>query len=135
MTSIAISEPLRPTLFVLGDKMARPKKIIDWETVKKLCAIHCTGEEIASIVDVSYDTLERHIKAEFAMSFADFYKKHSSNGKMSLRRKQYEVAMSGNTTMLVWLGKQYLGQTDKTESNVKAEVSTLSDLIDELSDE
>lgn len=115
--------------------MARPKKIIDWETVKKLCDIHCTGEEIASIVDVSYDTLERHIKAEFAMSFADFYKKHSSNGKMSLRRKQYEVAMSGNTTMLVWLGKQYLGQTDKTESNVKAEVSTLSDLIDELSDE
>lgn len=115
--------------------MARPKKIIDWETVKKLCAIHCTGEEIASIVGVSYDTLERHIKDEFGESFAEYYKKHSANGKMSLRRKQYEVAMSGNTTMLVWLGKQYLGQTDKTESNVKAEVSTLSDLIDELSNE
>lgn len=95
--------------------MARPKKIIDWEMVKKLCAIHCTGEEIANIVDVSYDTLERHIKTEFKMGFAEYYKKHSASGKMSLRRKQYEVAMAGNTSMLIWLGKQHLGQADKQE--------------------
>jgi hypothetical protein len=31
----------------------------------------------------------------------------------SVRRKQFELAMAGNPTMLVWLGKQYLGQHDK----------------------
>jgi hypothetical protein len=31
---------------------------------------------------------------------------------MSLKRKQYEVAMSGNVSMLIWLGKNILGQRD-----------------------
>lgn len=93
--------------------MARPKIEIDFDMVKKLCAIQCTGQEIADVLDVSYDTLERRVKEVYQISFADYIKKHSANGKMSLRRKQHEVAMNGNTTMLVWLGKQYLGQTDK----------------------
>lgn len=93
--------------------MARPKIEIDFDMVKKLCAIQCTGQEIADVLDVSYDTLERRVKEVYQISFADYIKKHSANGKMSLRRKQHEVAMKGNTTMLVWLGKQYLGQTDK----------------------
>jgi hypothetical protein len=36
-------------------------------------------------------------------------------GFVSLRRKQYELAMAGNATMLIFLGKQYLGQADKRE--------------------
>lgn len=117
--------------------MARPKIEIDFDMVKKLCAIQCTGQEIADVLDVSYDTLERRVKEVYQISFADYIKKHSANGKMSLRRKQHEVAMNGNTTMLVWLGKQYLGQTDKqvTENTSRIEVSTLSDLMDELADE
>ena len=93
--------------------MARPKIKIDFDMVKKLCAIQCTGQEIADVLDVSYDTFERRVIEVYQISFADYIKKHSANGKMSLRRKQHEVAMNGNTTMLVWLGKQYLGQTDK----------------------
>jgi len=27
--------------------------------------------------------------------------------------KQFDVAMKGNTTMLIWLGKQILGQNDQ----------------------
>ena len=38
---------------------------------------------------------------------------------MSLRRKQYEVAMSGNTSMLIWLGKNILGQRDHVENEIK----------------
>jgi len=36
-------------------------------------------------------------------------------GFVSLRRKQYELAMAGNATILIFLGKQYLGQADKGE--------------------
>jgi hypothetical protein len=31
-------------------------------------------------------------------------------------KKQYDVAMSGNTALLIWLGKQYLKQSDKVET-------------------
>lgn len=30
--------------------------------------------------------------------------------RMRLRRAQLRLAMDGNVTMLIWLGKQYLGQ-------------------------
>ena len=93
--------------------MARPKKEIDWETVRKLCAMQCTGEEIASFINVDYDTLNAAAKREHEMGFSDYFKKHSANGKISLRRKQYEVATSGNVPMLIWLGKQCLDQKDK----------------------
>jgi hypothetical protein len=31
---------------------------------------------------------------------------------------QYTAANNGNPTMMIWLGKQYLGQKDKTESEI-----------------
>lgn len=85
----------------------------DWNTVEKLCSLHCTGEEIAGILDVDYDTLNTRIKEKYGYGFSDYFKKKSAKGSASLRRRQYELAMDGNPTMLVWLGKQYLGQVDK----------------------
>ena len=41
------------------------------------------------------------------------YHKGYANLKISLRRKQIELAQDGDKTMLVWLGKQILGQSDK----------------------
>jgi len=96
--------------------MARPLTEIDWDQVDKLCAIHCTGEEQAAILGISYDTLNRACKREYELSFAEYFKQKASSGKMSLRRKQYTAAMDGNTTMLVWLGKNWLGQRDQPES-------------------
>lgn len=95
--------------------MARPLAQIDWDQVDKMCAIHCTGEEQAAVLGVDYDTLNRACQREYEVSFAEYFKQKASNGKMSLRRKQFTAAMDGNTTMLVWLGKNWLGQTDQIE--------------------
>jgi hypothetical protein len=95
-------------------KTGRPKIEIDFAEVDKLCQIQCTGEEIASFFEISYDTLERRCKEQFKVSFAEYIKEKSAKGKSSLRRLQWKAAMNGNVTMLIWLGKQYLGQTDKT---------------------
>lgn len=45
--------------------------------------------------------------------------------KVNLFAKQYEIAMEGNVTLLIWLGKQYLGQTDKidNEDNKPSEIN------------
>ena len=49
------------------------------------------------------------------MTFAEYFKQKASHGRMSLRRKQYTAAIDGNTTMMVWLGKNWLGQSDQPE--------------------
>lgn len=98
--------------------MARPRIELtdkDWVQIEKMCAIFCTGEEIAAILGISYDTLERRVKERFDMSCAEYIKEKSAIGKMSLRRMQYKAAEKGNNAMLIWLGKQYLGQTDKQD--------------------
>lgn len=92
--------------------MARPKIKINWEQVDQMCGIHCTGEEQAAILGIDYDTLNRACKREKKKSFADYFQQKSASGKMSLRRKQFTTALDGNPTMLIWLGKNWLGQTD-----------------------
>lgn len=98
--------------------MSNPKIVFtddQWKQIENMAAIFCTGEEIANILGVDYDTLGSRIKERYLTTTSDFLKKHQSNGKMSLRRQQYKKAMEGNVTMMIWLGKQFLGQTDKNE--------------------
>jgi len=95
--------------------MAAPRKEIDYDLLEKYCAIFCTAEEIAFLFDMSADTLDTRIKEKYECGFSEYYKKASSKGKMSLRRKQFEVALSGNVAMLIFLGKNALGQSDKQE--------------------
>lgn len=93
--------------------MARPRKEINWEEFDKLCAIQCTQKELADWFDVSVDTIERAVKREKNCGFAEYYAQRRGKGKISLRRAQFQAAMNGNTALLIWLGKQYLGQTER----------------------
>jgi hypothetical protein len=95
--------------------MGRPKKHIDQDMFEKLCSIFCTKLEIADMFNVSEDTLENWCKKTYKDTFSAVYKSKSSAGKRSLRRKQFEVAMGGDRGMLIWLGKNYLGQSDKLD--------------------
>jgi len=85
--------------------MGRPKIELDTEEIIKLASYGCTNREIASFFDVSERTLKR--------SFADFLTKGRDSGKRKLRKVQWEVAMKGNVSMLIWLGKQVLGQSEQ----------------------
>ena len=85
--------------------MARPKKQIDPKLVESLAAVGCTNIEIATLAGCSDDTLTRR--------FADILERGSASLKMSLRRKQVTIAQAGNVAMLIWLGKNLLGQTDR----------------------
>lgn len=108
----------------------RPKKILTEDALKlieNLSRIMCTDEEIASILNCSRDVFYTQENEEL---FRQATQKGKANGKQSLRRKQYEVAMKGNSSMLIWLGKQWLGQTDKVEQTTSFEdLTPLADLI------
>lgn len=103
------------------------------EQFKKLCGIFCTREEIASIMGVSKPTLTKRIAEYFpdTPTWEEAFKYYSAMGKASLRRKQFEMAMSGDRTLLIFLGKNYLGQSDNgavTEREVKptAKITTFT---------
>lgn len=87
-----------------------------------MCALHCTLAEIAGFFKCSEDTIERWCLRENKITFAEFYKKHSANGNISLRRMQFKAAEKGNVAMLIFLGKQYLGQKDNPDESDNAEV-------------
>ena len=114
------------------NKGGRPTKPIDYTKLDAMCAIHCTGEECAAILGVSYEHLNNQLKKDGNVGFLDYFKIKGSNGKMSLRRKQYDQAMSGNATMLIWLGKQWLNQSDKVEREGNSINDAIAALINKL---
>jgi hypothetical protein len=105
-------------------RRGRPKKFVDLELVEKLAHIQCTYGEIASTLGVSVDTLERN------KDFAAVYKRGAEGGRKSLRRMQFESANKGNVIMQIWLGKQYLGQSDQGTLQVRR-VSSLEEMSSE----
>lgn len=90
--------------------MARPKKEINTSQVEALAAINCSLEEIASVIDCDVRTLTRR--------FAQVIKKGRDQGKSSLKRKMWDIALGGNVTMCIWLSKQMLGYTDKKDIGI-----------------
>ena len=106
----------------------RPKIQIDYNTVEKLANIQCTQEEIASFLNISVRTLQRDEE------FCRIYKKGQENGKMSLRRIQYKLAEK-NTSMAIFLGKQYLGQRDNVEVKAPEELNKVTELLNKLEEE
>jgi hypothetical protein len=101
----------------------RPRIVLDEEQIKALAGIHCSLAEMAAVMDCSVSTLSRN--------YAEAIEKGRENGKASLKRKQFELAMKGDRVMLIWLGKQYLDQTEKKQITARLEhrhdLSKLSD--------
>ena len=94
--------------------MPRPKKEIDSKIFESLCKLQCTEAEICSFLEVSDKTLSAWCKRTYNESFSETYKKKSEGGKISLRRAQFRLAEK-NAAMAIFLGKQYLGQSDNPE--------------------
>lgn len=94
-----------------------------------LCRIQCTEEEICGVLNCDDATLGRWCKTVYGRTFADVYKEKRQGGKASLRRQQFKIAET-NATMSIWLGKQYLGQSD---SPVVVETTALDKLCDAIS--
>ena len=95
--------------------MARPTKEINRKTFENLCGIQCTKEEICAVLDVTDKTLENWCKREYRKGFSEVFSEKRKIGAVSLRRSQFRLAEK-NASMGIWLGKQYLGQTDSPVS-------------------
>ena len=90
----------RPMMFA----HSRTKRV-NVEQLVKLAVIGCTNAEIGVYFGLDASTVSRR--------FAGSLQKGRELRKRLLRQRQTEVALAGNVGMLIWLGKNVLGQRDK----------------------
>jgi hypothetical protein len=95
-------------------KLGRPRfeftpKVL--EQIEKLASVMCTLSEIGDIIGCSHDTIQRNQEAKEAI------KRGVANAKNTIRKTQFDIATKLNSSiMAMWLGKVYLGQTDKIQN-------------------
>ena len=91
-------------------KPGRPRKYkIDPDKISKWLSYGATIKEIADVEACSEDHISKH--------YSDFISKGKAERNIRLRKAQIELALSGNCSMLIWLGKQYLGQKDTPDAD------------------
>ena len=94
----------------------RKKLQLDPVAVEELAALGLTQKEMAGVLRCSVDTLDRNYREPMEAGWGRM--------KHSLKRAQFELGVNEkNSTMLIWLGKQHLGQRDKTETELSGEVA------------
>ena len=98
--------------------MARPKTEIDWQKVDRMLEADCTGTEVAASLGIHPNTLYRLCEEQHKISFSAYSAEKRASGDRLLKMKQFEIAMSGDRSMLIWLGKQRLNQSDKKTNDI-----------------
>jgi hypothetical protein len=77
--------------------------------------MHATQEEAAAWFGVTPKTISLKLQQK---QYRDVWDQGMAKGNISLRRKQFQRADAGDKTMLIWLGKQWLGQKDAPDHTV-----------------
>jgi hypothetical protein len=96
--------------------MAKYKIVIDPIQLGKLAELCCSIEEVAAYFRCGTSTIRYRLTRD---PLKTVWETGLARGRISLRRAQLQAAHAGDRTMLIWLGKQLLGQVDKVEQEVK----------------
>lgn len=87
-----------------GRKPKERERLPTEQEVKILASYFLTNREISAVTNIAKRTLERH--------FGEALKIGRDLAGASIKRKQFQLALGGNTALLIWLGKVYLGQKE-----------------------
>ena len=100
-------------------RTGRPKKEYDKKIFSDLIGIGCGADEICWFFrdetgkPANIDTLSRWCVREYGMTFQEYRRQNSAMAlKVRLRQAQIKLAEK-SAIMAIFLGKNYLGQTDE----------------------
>lgn len=112
-------------------KMGRPKAEIDQRQFEAIMSIpFVTYKSACDVLNVSQSTLQRWVNDNYDVTFEQIKEQKLEGIKLKLMGKQIECAMKGNISMLIWLGKNLLGQSDKNDHNITDRVTIIIDKDD-----
>lgn len=95
--------------------VGRPPIPIDPGRLEGMVSYGATCLECAEQFNCSDDAIVAFIKRTYGMNFAEFAYKKQGNIRLRLRQKQIDLALKGSIPMLIWMGKQMLGQSDEVK--------------------
>ena len=114
-------------------RSGRPPLEINWKLVESLLQADCSGVQVAAHIGISEDTLYARVKKEKGMIFSDYSLIFKERGDSLLKAKQFESAITDkNISMQIWLGKQRLGQREKSEVTGKDGKDLIPERITEI---
>tara|TARA_R100000234_G_scaffold22889_1_gene12903 strand:- start:6304 stop:6702 length:399 start_codon:yes stop_codon:yes gene_type:complete len=91
---------------------------LDKNKVRMLASFGCTLVEIAKYFKVGESVIRKKYKKEYEAGVEEM--------KFSLRKAQWKYALeNGNTALLIFLGKNYLQQTDKSQLDLVGNLETV----------
>ncbi len=111
-----------------GRKPVRPSTPEDFDELEKLMAFYPSREELANWFECSTQSLDRKIKSHFKCNFEQLRDKRFTKTRIAIKRKQIEVALKGNPTMLIWCGKIMLGQSDTSDADAGDQMSNVREI-------
>jgi hypothetical protein len=89
----------------------RAKKLINTVQLQHLAEHGWAIDEIAAFFNVSQQTIDEMLRRD--PTFKAIMDRGKALGRGKLRSFQFQAAAKGNPIMLIWLGKQLLGQRDE----------------------
>jgi hypothetical protein len=115
------------------NKGGRPSVEFDekkWNEFELLCQFQCTKIELCEWFGITDKTLDRLISGRYkGKSFSDVFAQKRVKGLISLRRRQFQLA-ENNVAMAIFLGKNYLQQSDKMEWSGETDVDIVVKVIE-----
>ena len=100
------------TRYLTPIETGRPRKPIDWARVDQLLEAGCPATEIAPHFNMCADRFRRRVEKEFGIRYTEYAATRHKRGDSRIREKQFEKALNGDNTLLIWLGKNRLSQSD-----------------------
>tara|TARA_R100000664_G_scaffold31744_1_gene45692 strand:- start:71 stop:451 length:381 start_codon:yes stop_codon:yes gene_type:complete len=111
--------------------MGRKKTNIEWKKIENMAVAGCNGQQISAAMGIHYNTLARRCQEDNKCDFSEYLQTKKEKGNNLLKQKQFDLALKGDRGMLIWLGKNRLGQSDKKEitqenlgQNIKVEFTS-----------
>lgn len=102
--------------------MPTPKKEIDEKIVRAMAFAGSPTTEIGEYLGIPESTIRRRC--------GEILTKVRARRHTRLRQLQWKAAKNGSTAMMIWLGKQELGQSDKIESKNEQVIVIKEKLLD-----
>jgi len=92
---------------------------IDWDTVDKFLEAGAEGTHVSAYFGIHPNTLYERCTTEKGCDFSEYKAQKRSKGDLALLSVQFDAAVKDkDKAMMIWLGKQRLGQKDKQETDL-----------------
>lgn len=102
---------------------------MDADKIKRMLQCFVPVEDVCTANQVTEQQLEEFCQMEYDMPLREAADVFAAQGRAMVHAAQLEAALDGNNSMLILLGKQYLGQTDDPKQNNSTKEETPLDNV------